>query len=152
MKYYLENNHFYLRDVITKDGTIKSQQKFRMDNSFTNISINYKSDIGYLAYDMAYNLNGSMTVYGEIYYQGADKFLAKEFVQVLNGKPYEIAKNSVTEINFGLQNVLSKTVFGVSSYTNIREQKMNEFAKYANETNKIVCLNCGEDINLAFYN
>ena len=151
VKYYLENNHFYLRDVITSNGVIKSQQKFRLDNTFSNISINYNSAIGYLSYDMGYNLNGNMKVFGEIYYQGSNKFLAKEFVQILNGKPFELTQNFITETNFLNQAINTKTVFNSASFTNIKNQELSQFALYNNESNA-VCAVDGEEFSLTFYN
>ena len=127
-KHYYQNSNYYLQDTVKINDVIKSQQTFRLNNSYTNVAITYNKDIGYLSYDMTYNLNGKVQIFGEVYYQGAQQYLAKEFFKVIQGKPFNISQSFVNETNYKTDTYNSKTLYNAVVYVNIRNQEFNKFA------------------------
>ena len=149
-KYYLQNNHFYLRDTTKVDGTLKLQQNIRLDNSYSNVALNYNKQTGNLNYNLTYNLAGSLNLYGEMYYQGKNKFICKEFVNITQGTPFGLTQNFITETNYA-EIILTKTVYNVGVYVNIRDQEMQNFAVHTNDGSSVCAKKAEGKIDLTFY-
>lgn len=130
-KYYMKNGHFYLQDTVKIDGTTSLQQNIRMDNSFSNISIVYNKNIGYMSYDLQCHLEGQLSATGEIYFQGNNKYVEKRVVSVTptsDGKPLGLGQSFVLETKLQSENASQKLVFGKIVETKLANQDMNTFA------------------------
>lgn len=131
----LEGNQQYLVDTIKQDGQTLGELKLRMtDNSYPNVAISFIPKTGYFSYELKYNLVGQISVFGECYYQGPNKYLLKEYADVKQGTPFGISQSFLVETIFDNQQVKTKTKYNPDSvYLNIRNQDINNFASYTNE-------------------
>lgn len=142
-KYFLkQNGHFYLQDTVKIDGIVSSQQTLRMDNSFSNVTVIFNKQTGYLAYDLKCYLEGQLSVNGEIYFQGNNKYLSKQVVSVTpaaDGKPLGLNQSFVLESKLQSEGASQKLIFGKGIELKLAAQNMGTFAVHsASDGNSVV--------------
>lgn len=142
-KYFLkQNGHFYLQDTVKIDGIVSSQQTLRMDNSFSNVTVIFNKQTGYLAYDLKCYLEGQLSVNGEIYFQGSNKYLSKQVVSVTpaaDGKPLGLNQSFVLESKLQSEGASQKLIFGKGIEIKLAAQNMGTFAVHsASDGNSVV--------------
>lgn len=126
--FYEDGNGRYLQETININGQV-TQRKYRLNNAYT-LNIKYDDQIGNFVYDVSYRSNGSATIYGEIYYQGAGKYLHKRYTKINQGPVFGIIQSNVFECKISNDSYFFK-VYPVTEsyeYLNIREQNLKLFA------------------------
>ena len=155
-KYFLKHNgHFYLQDTVKIEDNVSSQQTLRMDNSFSNITIIFNKQTGYLSYDLKCYLEGQLSANGEIYFQGNNKYVSKQVVSVTptaDGKPMGLNQSFVLESKLQSDNASQKLIFGKGIEIKLANQNMNTFAVHsASDGNSIVLSFKDKKANLEFF-
>lgn len=155
-KYFLkQNGHFYLQDTVKIDGNVSSQQTLRMDNSFSNTTVIFNKQTGYFAYDLKCHLEGQLSANGEIYFQGNNKYVSKQVVNVTptaDGKPLGLNQSFVLESRLQSEGASQKLILGKGIDIKLATQNMNTFAVHsAGDGNSVVLSFKEKKANLEFF-
>lgn len=151
IEFFKQSNVNYMKDSVTAENVTKTQT-YRLDNTFSSISIKFVPEIGYLCYEMQYNLNGRVKLYGESYFQGIGSFIQKIFVEILQGEPFGIENSFTIEQNIRQNDFEIKAILKNAKNFDLREQDIQKFAKYNGEENCVCVKKDEQKLSVMVYN
>lgn len=149
-EFYKQGGVSYLKDSVTY-GDVTKVQTFRLDNTFSSIFIKYVPETGYFSYEMSYNLNGRLKLYGEVYFQGFGSFIEKVFLEIIQGEPFGIKNSFVLQKNIIQNDFFIKASFKNAKNFDLKEQNMETFAVYNGEENCVCAKNKNQEFKVVEY-
>lgn len=149
-EFYKQGSVNYLKDSVTY-GNVTKVQNYRLDNTFSSIFIKYIPETGFLSYEMQYNLNGRLKIFGEVYFQGLGSFIQKTFVEVVQGEPFGIKDSLLIQKNIKQEDFEAKFIFKNAKNIVLKDQNMEKFALYDGEENCVCIKNKNQDFKVYEY-
>lgn len=149
-----QNGIDYLTSKITFTNGETITKTYRLDQQIRNTKIEYNKQVGLLKWDINYQGQGQLMVYGEAYFQGNNKYLVKQAYKVVSlvpNAPYAFLKSFTQELLIDGDFYQFKYVPKELTFESIKDVNLAKFATYNGEEVATTFENISQTANMLFY-